>query len=272
VMFAVGNAFTSAAQSSVRPMPQSPIADKWVAGPTVTDMGATLQVIGTADAGTRDEALANSLESATFRAATELVRRQSSQNNAAPLSISFDTLRAYIKRVGKVQDTYAQPMSRGYRGYTKLIVSRGLLDPVTIRYLAVPSVKASSRRAIGYLLLPGDVKLVPSTPYRVQAVCAKSSDGNFILFFAPLPSRGKDRRLRLDRIDVLDDGSGAATQWAFEVMMNGSRVVRVAPATYDDRVGRYRMPVGDSTLELSLSDDAPTIELQVVGTRPQSGS
>ncbi len=292
-MFAVGGAFALAAQSSGRPvpppkrtvpqterpvpqtgrpLPPPQIAEKWAFGPTVTEVGATLQVIGTADAGTTNEALANSLESATYRAATELVRRQSARTSATPLNVSFETLRGYVKRVGKVEDTYTQAMARGYRGYTKLVVSQGLLDPVTIRYLALPAVKPSSNRAVGFLLLPGDVTLAASTAYRVQTVCPKPSDGNFNMFFVPMPSRGKDRRLRLDRIDVLEDGSTGGTKWAFEVLLNGSRVIRVAPTIFDDRVGRYRMPVGDSTLEVSLSNDAPTIELQVVGTRPQAGS
>jgi hypothetical protein len=251
---------------------------QWIRGSILSDVDSNLVVIGTADAGTEKQALANSLNSACFRAATELVKRRLAEDRL-PLTISFETFSIYIRRIGRVTDTHVQQNARaGYRGYTRLVVNKGLVDPVTVRNLATSSVKSGENSAVGYLVVPAETKDFAMASYRVPVRSAKWSDGNFLFVFTLTPvrpgsgmfqgSRAGGVRIRLEQLEVIDDGSPAGTTWAFEVAVNGRPALRLPASNFDDSVGRYTMRKGDPNLEYTTSGSEPNIELHVVGTRP----
>src|SRR5688572_26215274 len=78
--------------------------------PIVSETSSSLFVVGDAIAPTLDQARQNSRENAVVRTAGEVSRRVFADPNAQLSTISFDTLRDYVRRVTRDAGTQSVPM------------------------------------------------------------------------------------------------------------------------------------------------------------------
>ena len=235
-------------------------------GSIVSESGSSLLVTGDAIAATEQEARQNSWENAVFRAATE-VNLRIFAIEGAQLSIGFDDLRAYIRRVGRAVGSQPVAMPGRVRVYTRLEMNKAFIDPGRIAALTRPS--AQSRvDAVGYLLLP---RSRPPNPgaflRRVQVRTAAARDGNFFFTFAFREAPHQELAVRLTEIEVDQDGSPGRATWRFEVAFNNRQVIRVEPASYDDDVRRYPQPGTAPGLQFTATAEEPNIEIRVTGVR-----
>jgi hypothetical protein len=101
---------------------------------------------------------------------------------------------------------------------------------------------------------------------RTQVRMPNLRQGNFYFYFNLAANKGQ-LWIRLDQLQVFDDGSAASTRWQFDVFVNGKKAFSVPAASYSDDVVSYRMRVGDRTVETRVSSGTGLTEIKISGTR-----
>jgi hypothetical protein len=235
-------------------------------GPIVSESGSSLLVIGDATASMEQQARANSWENAVYRTATE-VNRRIFAIQGAQLSIGFDDLRAYVRRVVREAGTQQVAVQGRVRVYTRFEMNKAFVDPGRIAALAQPS-RPSGSDAVGYLLLPGSRDGNPGGfVRRVQVRTAAARNGNFYFTFAFRQTPHEELAVRLTQIEVDQDGSPGRATWRFDVALNKRQVISVEPASYDDDVGRYPQAATAPGLQFTVGADEQNVEIRVTGVR-----
>ena len=127
------------------------------------------------------------------------------------------------------------------------------------------SAQQSTPTATGYLLVPANVGTAAVTK-RTQVRMPNLRQGNFYFYFNLAANKGQ-LWIRLDQLQVFDDGSAASTRWQFDVFVNGKKAFSAPAASYSDDVVSYRMRAGDRTVETRVSSGTGLTEIRISGTR-----
>jgi hypothetical protein len=254
------------ASQAIPSVQQSPIQQSraWTSGPLITETRTDLIVVGAADSATAAQARTSALENAVYRTAVEITNRLFAEQNL-PLTTSLDSLSAFVRRVSRIVDQVETPTTTGYQGRTRLQLNKTFLDRLTITRLTPPA--RPEAFAVGYLLLPASRGKAGSISGRAPVRAASAGKGNFTFAFNIRPA-GAGTLIKLESIDVIEDGSAGATRWAFDVTVNRRPAFTVAAAQYDDRVRTYAMSSGNRPLEFTFNGTEPYVEVRVTGTKP----
>jgi hypothetical protein len=236
--------------------------------PIIAQSGASLVVVGAADASSAAAAESNSYGNAVYRAATEFNVRLF-EDARAPLSVSVADLENYIKRFARV--TGKQTMASGgrVRGYTRLEIHNAFLDPVRIRTMTSSS-KITSRQAEGYLLAPASRLAERAATEilirRVPVHGPTARDGSFQFLFALRASNGRVTA-RLERIEVEEDGSAGDATWEFTITTNEGGRFQVPEQRYSNDRPAVPLSSADKAREVTFGGTQPNLELRVLGDR-----
>jgi hypothetical protein len=259
--------------STAAAKPAQTSSDSFELTPIVSETRTSLFVIGDAIAPAIEQARQNSREDAVVRTATEVNRRLFADPDAQ-LSISFATLRDYVRRVTRVVGTRAITLPSSVRVYTRLEMNKAFIDPARIGTLAQPGERPARNTVVGYLLVPSDRQALPykgsGIVRRVQAKAAAARDGSFFFTFVGRETANRGLALRLMQIEVDQDGSPGRAGWRFDIYLNTRVVIRLPAASYDNDVRRYPLPADDPGLEFSVSGDDPNIEIRIIGQRTEA--
>lgn len=245
----------------------------------ITESASSLIVIGTADDATATQADAQSYENAVYRAATEFNGRLF-DDVRTPVSVSFEDLKDYVRRYARVTGKQSMTVGTGVRAFTRLEINKVFIDPLRIRNLG-PSKSTyggsgtttdpARDGAEGYLLVPtGRLASRAGTEFvtrRVPVQTPSARNGSFHFVFTIRGVSKGNMSLRLDRIEVEEDGSPGDATWSFNLTTNGRRIMTLAPRPYNNDVRQYPMRVGDSAVEATLPATDPNLEVRIVGQR-----
>jgi hypothetical protein len=242
----------------------------WVTRPPAD--GKDYSFVGTATSASESQARGNAFDDAVRKAVVRVGTRLFQEPNAAACP-GVDALRDYVRKVGRSASQYARPNpGGGYTAYALLQLNRGFAEPSAVRqYAAAPTaVQQQATTAIGYLLVPSDVGPSAVTR-RTQVRMQNLRQGNFTLYFSIAGTKGQVW-IRLDQIQVFDDGSAGTTRWTFDVFVDGRRAFSAPIETYSDDMVTYRMRAGDRSVEAQTTSAGGLIEIKVVGTRLSAAS
>jgi len=262
-------AVSLAAQTSTQKRaPQTSGLDRM---PIINSSGASLAVIGAADAATPVEAENNSYRNAVYRTATEFTARLF-EDARAPLSVSLADLEGYVRRFGRVtgKEVMPLPLKGQMRGFTRLEIHEAFLDPLRIRTMTSSQSKLSENQVEGYLLAPaaGLMKRA-ATEILIRAVPVRSAtvrDGSFQFVFAIRATRGHVTA-RLERIDVEEDGSPGDATWAFSVTSSDGGGFRIPAQRYNNDRPTVQFSTPETSREVTFSGSRPNLEIRVFGER-----
>jgi hypothetical protein len=241
----------------------------WVTRPPAD--GKDYSFVGTATSASESQARGSAYDEAVRQAVVRIGTRLF-QDPSVATWYGIDALRDYVRKVGRNASQYVRPSSSGgYTAYVLLQVNRGFVEPSAVRqYAASPtSAQGQSAGAVGYLLVPSDAGPTAVTK-RTQVRMPNVRQGNFYLYFSiagTKGSRGGDVWIRLDQIQVLDDGSAGTTRWSFDVFVNNRKTFTTGIAAYSDDVVTYRMRAGDRNVETRAPAAGGLIEIRIVGTK-----
>src|SRR5260221_10770522 len=194
----------------------------WVTRPPTSDT-RDYSFVGTATSASESQATGVAHDDAVRKAVT-LVGTRLFEDPTVATSFGIDALSEYVRKVGRMASQYVRPNpTGGYSAYALLQLNRGFVEPSTVRqYAPAPiAVQQQAATALGYLLVPSDVGPKPVTK-RTQVRMANLRQGNFYLYFSIASAKGQGS-IRLDQIQVFDDGSAGATTWRFDVLVNGQK-------------------------------------------------
>lgn len=258
-----------ASQAPLRPQAQSSVQQQLpTSAPGWTSQGdrdetQNLLVVGSG----RSPSESQARQAAAAAAIDRGVLAVSRQLFADPSTATFygmDALRQYLQKVSRTANSWTGNAGSQYNAYVQLQINKTFLRPSTVREYAA-SAPAPGKKAVGYLLVP--VQDVSSaTTRRTQVRLAKLRDGNFYFYFN-IARIKTTLSVQLDRIQVLDDGSGGKTHWAFEITAAGNPMLKLPVAEYTDAVSTYRRY--DKPYELQLRNE-PVVEIRITGERGES--
>ena len=256
-----------AQSSSIKQQPIGKAVPAWVARPPADD-AKDLKFVGTATSASEPQARNNAFDDAAAKAVVR-IGTELFQDSSVLTWYGLDALREYVRKVGKIASQDVRPNSAGgYTAYVLLQLNRAFVVPTAVRQYAAPPVSAqqqSTPTATGYLLVPSNVGTAAVTK-RTQVRMPNLRQGNFYFYFNLAANKGQ-LWIRLDQIQVFDDGSAASTRWQFDVFVNGKKAFSVPAASYSDDVVSYRMRAGDRTVEKSVSSGTGLTEIRISGTR-----
>jgi hypothetical protein len=252
-------------QTALRAVPS------WVARPPAEDE-KDLWFVGAATSASQSQARSDAFEDAVSKAVARIAARLF-EDPSVTTWYGIDALREYARKVGRSQSEHLGPASSGgYSAYSLLQLNRGFIEPSLVRQYAVQPTAGDRQAstAVAFLLIPSDIGTL-STTKRTQVRLPNLREGNFYLSFSM--SGTKERlSLRLDQIQVLEDGGGRNAPWSFEVFVNGARAFTTPVRLYDDDVITYRMAPGDRSVEAQITSPAPLNEIRIVGAKITAAS
>ena len=257
------------AQSSsiIKKQPIGKAVPAWVAKPPADD-AKDLMFVGTATSASEPQARNNAFDDAAAKAVVR-IGTELFQDSSVLTWYGLDALRDYVRKVGKIASQDVRPNSGGgYTAYVLLQLNRAFVVPTAVRQYAAPPVSAQQQSrptAMGYLLVPSNVGTAAVTK-RTQVRMPNLRQGNFYFYFNLAANKGQ-LWIRLDQLQVLDDGSAASTRWQFDVFVNGKKSFSVPAASYSDDVVSYRMRAGDRTVETRVSAGTGLTEIRISGSR-----
>ena len=237
-----------------------------VTRPSTAD-GKDYSFVGTATSASESQARSNASDDAVRQAVVRIGTRLFQDPNVAACP-GIDALREYVRKVGRSAPPSVRPKpGGGYTASAVLQVNRGFVEPSAVRqYAAAPTyIQQQATTAVGYLLVPSDVGPAAVTR-RTQVRMQNLRQGNFALYFSIAGTKGQVW-IRLDQIQVFDDGSAGTTRWTFDVLVDGRRAFSTPIETYSDDTVTYRMRAGDRSVETQATSASGLIEIKIVGTR-----
>ena len=259
---------SSAVQQKARPADKRAAAaavirrPAWIAWDDIDDGQNLLLVGAAANAGSQPDAQRLASASAIDKAVARVAERLF----ADPSTTTFygiEALRQYVRKVSRVRETWsAAAPDNSYEACVLVQISNPFLQPAWLRqYAAAPAPPDGS--ALGYVVIPAKVGAT-SVTRRTQVRMARLRDGNFYFFFNVL--QGKNAiAVKLDQIQVIDDGSSGKTSWTFDITIAGRPMLKIPVADYTDDVVTYRR--ADKPYEYALSPGERVVEIKVTGSR-----
>jgi hypothetical protein len=250
--------------------PQPPPAPSWLSQPPRDDR--FLYFVGTGE----DESYADAKKESYARAVEEATKYVANQAGSMASNLSsqeIDHLTDYVTRSSSVADTYLvyDRGARLYRHSTLLRLSKALSDQSALSAFLGMGSKHKWTRAEGRLPVPSSP--APGTPIlqRVVVKAEKEKKGSFAFTFT-VQKQAQGLLLKLDQIQIYEDGSGGTTRWLFDVLVNGKRAFGLSERNYHDwgKPTVYRPTTEDHAEGLVLVGPAATFDLQVVGSSPEA--
>ncbi len=247
-----------------KPSPAQPIPvngrPAWAARGDTEDAQSVL-LVGLAQNASESEAKRLALAAGIDKGAARLA----SQLFADPSNAAFyglDALRQYVQKIARVTTWSGKGTYAPYEACALVQINKPFLQPALVRqYVAAPVPPPGT--ALGHLVIPSELGATSITR-RIQVRMAKLRDGNFYFYFNIL--QGKNMLgVRLDQIQVLDDGSPGKTKWTFDVTIAGRPMLNLPLAEYTDDVVTYRR--SDKPFEYALRDGERVVEVKVTGSR-----
>jgi len=127
-------------------------------------------------------------------------------------------------------------------------------------------------RAEGSQSLPADLQGRPSFDIELPVVAPNNAkEGKFNFRFALSRSASGAARLRLNEIQVFEDGSAGSTRWLFEVFLDDRRAFSLPVRSYDDdpKPGRFAIAAKEKAeADLELVPGRRVV-LRVIGYKPK---
>ncbi len=245
---------------------QSPVRDvpSWVRQPPADD-GKNYSFVGVATSASESQARNSAYSDAVSKAVVRIGARLF-EDPTVVTWYGTDALRDYVRKVARNAAQYVRPDRGGYTAYALLQLNRGFVEPSAVReYASSSAVQRQTPTAVGYLLVPTVVSPAGVTK-RTQVRMPNLRQGNFYLYFTLAGTKG-GVWIRLDQIQVFDDGSVGTTRWRFDVFVNGAKAFSTPVAGYTDDVITYRMRAGDRSMETQASSAGGLIEIRIAGYR-----
>lgn len=242
--------------------------------PIFSESSQNVVAIGTARDKDAERARVSSGWNARYRLATDLNRRL--YGDPRKPVVSFRHLMDYVSRFSRQTGWQVRPVDGTTEAYARLELNKAFVDPLRIRSMARG--KPARGRAEGYLLVTAEefvehVKGKAPVTVRVRVEADSIRAGSFQFVFVVVGVEGKRADLRLDQIEVEQDGSPGSATWAFTItetvnVVSGEQArnhLLVIPArSYNDDVGAYPMGLD---LAGGVSTANPNLEIQIVGER-----
>lgn len=263
----------TAAQAIAARRPLAAEVPLWVTRPPADD-AKDYSFVGTATSASESQAKGNASDEAVRKAVVRIGTRLF-QDPGVAVCPGIDALREYVQKVGRHASEYvrADP-GGGYTAYSLLQLNRAFAEPSAVRQYAAAPAPAYARlqnqqqvapTAIGCLLVPSDVGPAAVTR-RTQVRAQNLRQGNFTLYFSIAGTKGQVW-IRLDQVQIVDDGSAGTTRWRFDVFTDSRKAFSAPIETYADDVVTYRMRAGDRGVETQATSASGLIEIKIVGTR-----
>lgn len=238
----------------------------WVSNPPVDERN--YYFVGTGQSKVVREASGRSFRDAV-RKAVKLVNDQISGGQKSQFKeINLYALEQYITKVAEpVSTTFEyEPLTGVYRYFTLLRVSKRLVDSTYISVFAPLAPRASGKDAV-----PSNSITAAGIRQKIQVKAPDLKDGNFLFTFTLARQESGLTVIRLDEIEVYEDGSVLGTGWFFVVKVDKTLAFYLPETSYTDseKPTVYRMSSeekAEATFQITPGLD---IEISVTGYIPK---